>query len=68
MPAHLLPVNCSDESNGELIEVEHTKFSHPQKQLPPQPKSVLEHETLEKGGRGREGGRVWEWEEDVGMG
>ena len=48
--------------------MEHTKFSHPQKQLPPQPKSVLEHETLEKGGRGREGGRVWEWEEDVGMG
>ena len=32
MPAHLLPVNCSDESNGERIGVEHTKFSHPLRQ------------------------------------
>ena len=35
MPVHLLPVDCSDESNGELIEVEHIKVSHLQRQLPP---------------------------------
>ena len=34
MSAHLLPVDCSDESNGELIEVEHTEVSHLQCQLP----------------------------------
>ena len=55
MRAHLLPVDCSDESNGELIEVEHTKVNHPQRQLPPRPRSVLKHETVEK--RKREGGR-----------
>ena len=55
MRAHLLPVDCSDESNGGLIEVEHTKVSHPQRQLPPRLRFVLKHETVEK--RKREGGR-----------
>ena len=67
MRAHLLPVDCSDESNGELIEVEHTKVSHPQRQLPPRLRSVLKHETVEKrkreGGRGEE--RLREWEKRV---
>ena len=59
MRAHLLPVDCSDESNGELIEVEHTKVSHPQRQLPPRPRSVVKHETVEKRKRAgrREGGK-----------
>ena len=35
--------------------MEHTKVSHPQRQLPPRLRFVLKHETVEK--RKREGGR-----------
>ena len=44
------------ESTRQLIAMEHTKVSHPQRQLPPRPRSVVKHETVEEG-RKREGGR-----------
>ena len=36
--------------------MEHIKVSHPQRQLPPRPRSVVKHETVEEK-RKREGGK-----------
>ena len=49
------PERAPDSNNGELIEVEHTKVSHPQRQLPPRSRSAVNETVEEK--RNREGGR-----------
>ena len=45
------------ESTGELVAVKHTKVRHPQGQLPPRPRSVVKHKTVDEERKERSGGR-----------